>query len=467
MPVDQQANPSAPIARAAGGDPPIQEETLPIMPNPTSKPPAELSHPATTATVLPLGLDTVLRLAEEQNSQIALARERVREAYAEQDVAAARWLPDVYAGTAFYRHEGGIQNEDGTLTHSSTSALFAGMEIDSKLDIKELAYQKVNAQRKLWQQKGDLSRVTSETLLDAASTYIDLLTARTGESIGAGLEKNLRNLLDRAKALASVEPSARLEVSRIQAELDAQRQTNVRLHSQTVAAAAKLIYLLGLDPSTQILPTDRRLVPIDLVDASPPTSDLVAQALAKGPGVQEMEGLLALIQDSVERSQGAGKYLPIFEVRMAEGAYGAGPGDQMSWDNRWDLGLQARWNLTEFLTQKDRRRVAQARIQQAHLAYQDLRGKLTAGVQEGRASILSGREQIHLGEAQVSDASQAMDLSEKRLKENPQPTSYSESLLAHGAVARAQLNYLSALSAYNKAQIRLMVLLGPEACRPK
>jgi outer membrane protein TolC len=251
---------------------------------------------------------------------------------------------------------------------------------------------------------------------------------------------------------------------RIQAELDAQRQTNVRLHSQTIAAAAKLIYLLGLDPCTQLLPIDRRLVPINLVDAKPPMCDLVAIALAKGPGVQEIEGLLALIQESIAKSQGASKYLPIFEARMAEGAFGAAAGDDMNWDNRWDLGLQVRWNLTEFISQKNRRRVAQARIQQAHLAYQDLRGKLTAGVQEARASILSGAEQIRLGEAQLKDANQARDLSEKRLKENMQPTSYSEVLLGNGAVARAQLNYLSALSAYDKAQIRLMVLLGPEAC---
>ena len=74
--------------------------------------------------VLPISIDTVLRLAEDQNAQVGVARERVSEAYAEKDVAAYAWLPKLYAGIAYYRHEGGIQNEDGTLQHSSFSSLF-------------------------------------------------------------------------------------------------------------------------------------------------------------------------------------------------------------------------------------------------------------------------------------------------------------------------------------------------------
>src|SRR5439155_13630635 len=143
---------------------------------------------------LPISLDTVLRLAEEQNGQIALARERVREATAEKHLK--HWLPDVYVGTAYYRHEGGIQNEDGTLTHSSMGALFAGVELDSRLDVREIAYRQVTAERKAWQQQGELSRITSETLLDAAGTYIDLLAARTGEAVARNLEKHLQDLFE-------------------------------------------------------------------------------------------------------------------------------------------------------------------------------------------------------------------------------------------------------------------------------
>jgi outer membrane protein TolC len=479
----REVSPSVPIAafRAAldvqeqtGGlrpvgysQPPGEPETvpLPIVPRvdrpetPAAPPSAhEVSH------ALPIGLDTVFRLAEEQNPQVALARERVREAYAEKEVA-SRWLPDIYVGTAYYRHEGGIQNEDGTLTHSSTAAMFAGLEIDGKLDVREFAYQKVNAQRKVWQQRGELSRVTSETLLSAASTYIDLLTARTGEAIAREIEAKLQGLLEHAERVTEVERASQVDVSRIRAELEAQQQTISRVRSQATGAAAKLIYLLGLDPSAELTPVDSRIVAFELVDATPPAEYLVKKAESTGPGVREMQGLLGVIQDSIDQANnGLGKYLPIFEMRMAEGAFGAGPGDGMNWDNRWDMGLQARWNLSEAIGASDRRHVAQAKVQQAHLIYRDLEGKLAAGVQEARETVLSGREQITLGERQIQDARRAFELSDLRLRKNQQSTSYSEALLALQALGRAQVNYLSALNSYDKAQLRLMVLLGPDTC---
>ena len=416
--------------------------------------------------LLPISLDTVLRLAEEQNAQVAQARARVREAYAERDAARKKWLPDLNVGTAYYRHEGGIQNEDGTFLHSSFGAMFAGLEVNSRLDIREVAFQQVNAQRKVWQQRGDLSRVTSETLLDATNTYIDLLTARTGQAISRELEEKLTDLLEQAQKLYSEERAARGEVRRIQAELDGQRATAVKLEHQAAAAAATLLYVLHLDPSAELVPVDGRLVPFELIDPTLPTGDLVAQALRTGPGIRELQGLLALIHESIARAKGPAQFLPVFEVRMLEGGFGAGPGDSLTWDNRWDLGVQARWNLSAVATKTDLQRAAQAKVQQAHLAYDDLRGKLTAGVQEARETSLGSRDEMQLSSAQIRNARDAYEFSALRRREDPRNTTFTEVLLAIGALSRAQMNYLNAVSAYDKAQLRLMVLLGPAACGP-
>lgn len=449
--------PAAPIRRVSTEDvthlpPPAPEPLLtPPIAVPRTEPPQ----------VVPVSLDTVFRLAEEQNAQVALARERVREAYAEKRVAASRWLPDLYFGTAFYRHEGGIQDFDGALIRSSTGAQFAGLEINSQIDIRDYAYQKVNAQRKVWQQKGELRKITTETLMEAANTYIDMLTARSGEAIARDMDKKLKALLERARLLAEQDMAARIEVSRIEAEFAGQQQTILKVREQAAAASAKLAYLLGIDPCTEMIPVDRQVMPIELVDASPATCELVSQVLASGPGVQELEGLLALIHESMERAQGCSRWLPVVGVRMAEGGFGAGAGDQLTWDNRWDLGLQARWNLTEFITRRDRQRAAQAKMQQAHLAYDDLRGKLTAGVQEARGAILSGHQQIAFAQDSITAAQRAHELSDERLKKYVAGATYSEVLLSIRSLALAQFNYLTAVNAYDKAQIRLMVLLGP------
>src|SRR5439155_456479 len=201
-------------------------------------------------------------------------------------------------------------------------------------------------------------------------------------------------------------------------------------------------------------------------DVSPPACDLVAQALTNGPGIKEMEGLLALVQSSIERAKGPSRLLPVFEVRMAEGAFGAGPGANLTWDNRYDLGLQARWNLNQFVGLCERRRVTQAQLEQLHLSHDDLQRKLTAGVQEARLSILSGRQQISLAQEQIQHARRAFDLSNERLKKNIQGSSPSEVLLSLQSLALAQLNYLNSIREYDRDQMRLMILLGPANCLP-
>ena len=87
--------------------------------SPSAAPVAALpAHP-----VLSVTLDSVLQLAEQQNPQMALARERVNQAYAEKELAEKRWLPEVNVGTGYYRHEGGIQDQTGTLVRSSTGGV--------------------------------------------------------------------------------------------------------------------------------------------------------------------------------------------------------------------------------------------------------------------------------------------------------------------------------------------------------
>src|SRR5262249_32106217 len=56
---------------------------------------------------VPLTPDTILRFVPDQNGQVAIAREKLNEAYACQCLAEKACLPDMYVGPAYYRHEGG------------------------------------------------------------------------------------------------------------------------------------------------------------------------------------------------------------------------------------------------------------------------------------------------------------------------------------------------------------------------
>jgi hypothetical protein len=236
-----------------------------------------------------------------------------------------------------------------------------------------------------------------------------------------------------------------------------------KLHQEGDAASMKLAYLLGLPYTTSLIPTDCTFTPIDLVDASACVDQLVQRAVTNGPGVHEMEGVLDTIVGGIAELEGPKRFLPTIGVNAIEGDFGGGPGARMDWGNRVDLCLQAKWNLTEFITAHEKRQLAQSRLTQATLTFEDLKAKLTLGVQQTRAEILSGQQRIISAGDMVKHASETYRLSKVRFMDLP-GNGFSDVIGAIRGLDRAHGDFLESIREYNKAQIRLMLLLGPSAC---
>jgi hypothetical protein len=391
-----------PVVRSATPD------TLPDrLPPPR---PAEPAPPvlADHKKTLSISLDTVMHLVEDKNLQIAQARARVDEAEAR--------LALVGCG----------------LLHP---------------------FQKVNAERKLWQQRAELSKTIAENVLEAAGTYVDLLTAQTGRAIAVQTEKDLQPLLARSRKLAATEPGAQVEVARIQAEIEGSKQDARNFAVQAEAAVAKLVYLLALDPCTELVPVDSTLVPYNLVDVRLACCDLVAMAMDQGPGVQEMGQMVAVIDAAIARSHAV--------ARASSGGHGSAEANDSTTSSKC---LQFIGRMTSSVTNlfhmADRSRIALAEQAQAHFAYDDMRAKLAAGVQEAYETVLGASEQIQYGTERLKHAQEVRRLSQERLFDNIPGSSYNEVLLSVQVLTLAQVKYVSAIRDYDKAQLRLMILTG-------
>src|ERR1700677_295959 len=74
----------------------------------------------------PIDLSSALRLAGLQNSQILLAQQRVLEAVAQRQLAAAQFLPTLNAGTSLDSHRGVLQNGHGQIISVNRDSLYVG-----------------------------------------------------------------------------------------------------------------------------------------------------------------------------------------------------------------------------------------------------------------------------------------------------------------------------------------------------
>ena len=76
--------------------------------------------------VQPIDLDTALRLAGVQNPELNLARQRVLEAVAVRQLAAARFLPSINPGMNYDTHSGNLQQSNGNILSVNRSAVYVG-----------------------------------------------------------------------------------------------------------------------------------------------------------------------------------------------------------------------------------------------------------------------------------------------------------------------------------------------------
>jgi hypothetical protein len=230
-------------------------------------PPAHLPetdpHPAAQAREMTVGLDSVFRLAWEQNASIKLARAKVAEAEAAAAVAAASCVPNV---------------------------------------LRSEANRRTTADAKVWQQRAELARTASEVLQEAGSTYSDWLAARRSEVIARGLLAKEGKLLHRARALAKDEPAANMMIENIETSMAGHRQAIHKYRYQASAVAARLVYLLNLS-GVALEPADADLEVIELAAADQPVETLVEQVRNTGPGINELIRLEAVIQTGIDESR--------------------------------------------------------------------------------------------------------------------------------------------------------------------
>ncbi len=291
--------------------------------------------------------------------------------------------------------------------------------------LRKDTFKRAYAESLLWERRSELAKTEYEILQDTANTYFDALTARRGEAVARELEKLDAKVLERAQRLYETdkkEGPANVLVESAQTSINGRRQYITQAHQQAEAAIAKLAYLLCNNDGVP-MPGGAILAPIDLVDPTVAVEGMIQQALDVGPGVRELQGLAGAIQAGLD------------DARCA----------QRICDHTGAAGVCGRLHM------------AQSKLQQAHLALIDTRGKLRAGVEEARSAILSGREQITQASSTIHHASKTYDIMNTRLEsEAPRDAmtrnTYGAVLTSIQQLSQAHSSYLSAVSSYNKAQ---------------
>ena len=167
-------------------------------------PPTLVRLPALTTgdKPLPINLATALKLADVQPLDIAVASERTEQAAAQLRQAQVLWLPTVYLGADYARHDGQIQDVTGNVAGTSKGALLVGAGPSVVFALSDAIFGALSARQALRARESALQTARNDSLLTVAEAYFNVQQAR-GDLAGAeDVAQRTADLVRRAEDLA-------------------------------------------------------------------------------------------------------------------------------------------------------------------------------------------------------------------------------------------------------------------------
>jgi len=429
---------------------------------------------------LPISLPAALQLANARPIDIQLAQQRLAAATAQLERAEVLWLPTIYLGTDYYRHDGQLQDVTGNVFGTSKSSMMVGVAPTAVFATTDAIFGPLAARQDVRARNASLQATRNDSLLFVAEAYFNVQEAR-GDLIGAQtVLHHSEELVRRTDKLAPglVPP---LETVRARADMAQRKQAVSAARERWRVASAELGRILRLQSSATIEPIEPPYLQVSLVRLDLPVDDLIPVALTNRPEVAQQQ---ALVQATLQRlrQEKLRPLLPSILLRgastnpagtLAAGYFGGGINERIgdfSWRGDWDV--QVLWELQNLgFGNQAKVREKQAEHQQAII--EQFRTLDTIA-----AEVIQAYAQAQEADMRIKEAETGLKLAAESVQQNFEGLSQTrrlggdvvllvirpqEAVAAIQALAQANNDYYAAVANYDRAQFRLYRALGQPA----
>ncbi len=429
----------------------------------------------------PIDLATALRLAHVDNPEIRLARERVREAVAYRQLAAAQFLPTLNSGGNYDLHRGPLQQSNGELLKVNRESLYLGLGAGAvsagSVNVPGVAFSanlsdawhNALIRRQIVRQRAfESDAVRNDMLLRVASAYLEVLRASGRQAIARQIRADAAEVAKVTATFVEGKVGRKADADRAATEHEQRKSELLQADADVVLASVRLGQLLGLDPSVRLLPMETQIMPGSLVPEPIPLPELLAIAVTQRPELQERQAAIraALLQ---LRSAKLLPFSPQVLVGFSAGAFGggsnlasSGPLQQERFGNfgdRTDFDVVMFWSLRNLgVGNVALVRASQSQHRQSELRFLETLDRVRAEVASAQARVLARYAQIETGEKAIQSSQAAFKQDLDRTRNNlGLPIEVLDSLRL---TARSKYAYLDAIVDYNRAQFELYAALG-------
>jgi outer membrane protein TolC len=415
--------------------------------------------------VLNIDLPTALRLADAGNPTIALARQRVAEAYARVRQAQLIILPDLMLTPAYLRHDGEIQNSSGVVFNTNKSSVYGTGGAVLSVNAGDAWFGPLIARRLAEAQAANSAAVNNNIQLDVAFAYLDLLHAYGLLAVNGNLlgrDRELLRITEEADKVGALPPGG--DINRARAELQLRLEERIAIKGQVRVASSRLARLLLLRPTVGLVPAEPAIVPVVLVPESESADDLIAVGLTTRPELAEGRSLVAASETRLRQAR-LSPLMPRVEVSYNGGTFGGGQDSFVgSFHARGDGAAGLVWDLRNLgLGNAALNRVQRIQVGEANLYVAEVQARVADEVNTALQIARARREALDSAQEAVRQAAETfrkLDELAFGTRGAKKELNTVEPLLAIQSLAQARTQYLSAVIDYNRAQFQLYTAMG-------
>lgn len=430
---------------------------------------------------LPINLATALQLANAQPLDIALASQRVETALAALDRANVLWLPTIYLGVDYARHDGQLQDIVGEVFTTSRSSFMAGVGPSAVFAVTDAVYAPLAARQVVRARRAEQQTVVNDTVLDVATAYFNVQQARGDLAGAADAVRRAEDLVRRTEALAEgLVP--RVEINRAKTELARRRQGVELARERWETASAELHRILRLPPASLTVPAEDPHIKVELVDLKQSIDDLIALGLMNRP---ELANRQALVEATLARlkQEKIRPLVPSVLLRgnatnpsggLSTGVFGGGRNDDLThFNGRNSMDVQLLWEFQNLgFGNAAAVRERKAENQFAVLELFRTQDRVAAEVVQAHVQATRAANRVGLAEEELVNA---LETAEKNVEGINQTRRVGEVLVlvfrpqevvaSIQALDQAYRDYFGSIADFNRAQFRLYRALGrPAQC---
>tara|TARA_Y100000385_G_scaffold286046_1_gene347218 strand:- start:303 stop:1661 length:1359 start_codon:yes stop_codon:yes gene_type:complete len=414
-----------------------------------------------------INLEKILELGGADNLTIKEYKERQELSLAKLAIANEWWLPEIYTGVQTQQLWGAAMNADGRFfLDVNRQNLWGGLGLITNWDFAEGIYNAKSANLRSQVSQHLTQAERNQQLLTMINTYYELMTAQ----LNYNAYKNLVNQSDSIVQQIQIQVEAGLlyESELLLAKSNKNHLQVEMLNAKKTYnnASASLKKLLNIEQNIKLACADESLLPLDFTNELEAIED---STYLKRPEIKANEFQFKAIE--VERKKHTlGLFIPELNIGTYSSYFGRingnvspmfptqYPQSQQLYPTS-SLNVSLMWKISlGALTYQGDKKSYNSKMRLNEIEALQFKAQINNEIASATSDLQLGKEQIEIAKEALRFTKEALNQSIKRQKSGTAKPF--EVFQPQQFFLQAQLDYLIAVSAYNKAQYALKVAMG-------